>query len=105
VIALYGLAYAVFVVTAGAWATRTAAAHVLIGLSGFIRTRVVRCGATPWFLLGAALRARCRGGAGFPQVLARCRSISPEHERPKAGLLRFAIGLAVDRRGSSWAAR
>jgi EmrB/QacA subfamily drug resistance transporter len=97
VIALYGLAYAVFVVTGGRLGdTHGRKRMFFIGLSGFIVSSVL-CGIapTPWFLLGARLLQGFAASLAFPQVLALVQVNFPEHERPKAlAYFGFAVGLA-----------
>ena len=97
VIALYGLAYAVFVVTGGRLGdTHGRKRMFFIGLSGFICASVL-CGAapSPWFLLGARFLQGFGASLAFPQVLALVQVNFPEHERPKAlAYFGFAVGLA-----------
>jgi len=97
VIALYGLAYAVFVVTGGRLGdTHGRKRMFFIGLSSFICASVL-CGVapTPWFLLGARFLQGLGASLAFPQVLALVQVNFPEHERPKAlAYFGFAVGLA-----------
>ena len=97
VIALYGLVYAVFVVTGGRLGdTHGRKRMFFIGLSGFIGASLL-CGLapSPWFLLGARVVQGAAGALAFPQVLALVQVNFPEHERPKAlAYFGLAVGLA-----------
>jgi EmrB/QacA subfamily drug resistance transporter len=97
VIALYGLSYAVFVVTGGRLGdTHGRKRMFFIGLGGFICASVL-CGVapSPWFLLGARLIQGFAASLACPQVLALVQVHFPEHERPKAlAYFGFAVGLA-----------
>jgi EmrB/QacA subfamily drug resistance transporter len=97
VIALYGLAYAVFVVTGGRLGdTHGRKRMFFVGLGGFICASVL-CGVapSPWFLLGARFVQGFAASLAFPQVLALVQVNFPEHERPKAlAYFGFAVGLA-----------
>jgi EmrB/QacA subfamily drug resistance transporter len=97
VIALYGLSYAVFVVTGGRLGdTHGRKRMFFIGLSGFIFASLL-CGIapSPLFLLGARFVQGFGASLAFPQVLALVQVNFPEHERPKAlAYFGFAVGLA-----------
>jgi MFS family permease len=97
VIALYGLAYAVFVITGGRLGdTHGRKRMFFIGLSGFIAASL-GCGLapSPWFLLGARFAQGLAASLAFPQVLALVQVNFPEHERPRAlAYFGFAVGLA-----------
>lgn len=97
VIALYGLAYAVFVVTGGRLGdTHGRKRMFVIGLAGFIAASLA-CGLapTPLFLLAARFLQGFAAALAFPQVLALVQVNFPEHERPKAlAYFGFAVGLA-----------
>jgi MFS family permease len=97
VIALYGLAYAVFVVTGGRLGdTHGRKRLFFIGLSAFIAASLACALApSPWFLLGARFVQGFAASLAFPQVLALVQVNFPEHERPRAlAYFGFAIGLA-----------
>jgi EmrB/QacA subfamily drug resistance transporter len=97
VIALYGLSYAVFVVTGGRLGdTHGRKRMFFVGLLGFIFSSFL-CGVapSPWFLLAARFLQGFAASLAFPQVLALVQVNFPEHERPKAlAYFGFAVGLA-----------
>jgi EmrB/QacA subfamily drug resistance transporter len=97
VIAFYGLAYAVFVVTGGRMGdTHGRKRMFLIGLAGFVLASIL-CGIAPdpLFLLGARLFQGFTAALAFPQVLALIQVSFPEHERPKAlAYFGLTVGLA-----------
>jgi EmrB/QacA subfamily drug resistance transporter len=97
VIAFYGLAYAVFVVTGGRMGdTHGRKRMFLVGLAGFVLASIL-CGIAPdpVFLLGARLFQGFTAALAFPQVLALIQVSFPEHERPKAlAYFGLTVGLA-----------
>jgi EmrB/QacA subfamily drug resistance transporter len=97
VIALYGLAYAVFVVTGGRLGdTHGRKRAFQVGLGGFLVASLL-CGLSPspWFLLGARVFQGLAAALAFPQVLALVQVSFPEHERPKAlAYFGLTVGLA-----------
>jgi MFS family permease len=95
-LALYGLGYAVFVVTGGRLGDTFGRRRVfLAGLLAFVVTSVlVACSTSAWFLLGARLLQGLAAAIVFPQVLALVTVMFPEHERPKA-LAYFGLTVAL----------
>lgn len=97
VIAFYGLAYAVFVVTGGRLGdTHGRKRMFLIGLGCFILASLL-CGLAPnaLFLLAARLFQGFSAALAFPQVLSHIQVTFPEHERPRAlAYFGFTVGLA-----------
>lgn len=97
VIALYGLAYAVFVVTGGRLGdTHGRKRAFQIGLGGFLFASLL-CGLSPspLFLIGARVFQGLAAALAFPQVLALVQVTFPEHERPKAlAYFGLTVGLA-----------
>jgi MFS family permease len=97
VIALYGLAYAVFVVTGGRLGDTHGRKRVfLLGLLGFVIASIL-CGLapSPLFLLCARFFQGFTAALAFPQVLALIQVTFPEHERPRAlAYFGLTVGLA-----------
>lgn len=97
VIALYGLAYAVFVVTGGRLGDTHGRKRVfLLGLLGFVIASIL-CGLapSPVFLLCARFFQGFTAALAFPQVLAVIQVTFPEHERPRAlAYFGLTVGLA-----------
>jgi MFS family permease len=97
VVAFYGLAYAVFVVTGGRLGdTHGRKRMFMIGLGGFLLASLL-CGLapSPLFLLAARLFQGFTAALAFPQVLALIQVTFPEHERPRAlAYFGFTVGLA-----------
>jgi len=95
-IALYGLGYAVFVVTGGRLGDAFGRRRVfLVGLAAFVITSVmVACAPTAWFLLAGRLLQGFAAAIVFPQVLALITVTFPEHERARA-MAYFGLTVAL----------